>query len=140
MTGRATVAFARLREERGPGRDSGVDGCGRNTMRSDVRPAPLLAGALTLALAAAGCGSGGDTQEAVTQTARETVGVKGSGTERTVESRRHVIVQDTKKVIDADTGQVLKTEETKTPVTVTEKKTVEHKVDVKTGETKKTVE
>jgi hypothetical protein len=65
--------------------------------------------------------------------------VKGAGTERTVESKRHVIVQDTKKVIDTDTGQVLKTEETKTPVTITEQKTTERKVEVNSGETKKIV-
>jgi len=39
----------------------------------------------------------------------------------------------------ADTGQVLKTEETKTPVTITEQKTTERKVEVNSGETKKTV-
>jgi hypothetical protein len=109
-------------------------------MRSDVRPATLFAGLLTLSLGVAGCGGGEGTRESPGQTAKETLGVKGTGTERTVESRRHVIVQDTKNVIDADTGQVLKTEETKMPVTVTEQKTVEHKVDVKSGETKKTAE
>ena len=108
-------------------------------MRSYIRLAPLLAGILSLSLAVAGCWRGGDDEEAATQTAKEALGVKGTGTERTIESQRHVIVQDTKKVIDADTGQVLKTEETKTPVTVTEQKTTERKVDVDSGETKKTV-
>ena len=50
-----------------------------------------------------------------------------------------MIVEDTKKVIDAQTGEVLKTQETRTPVTVTEQKTIEHDVNVKPGETKKTV-
>ena len=109
-------------------------------MRSDARLAMLFAGVFILGLGVAGCGGGGDTEQAASQTAQETLGVKGTGTERTVESQRRVIVQDTKKVIDADTGQVLKTEESKTPVTVTERKTVEHKVDVKSGETKKTTE
>ena len=51
-----------------------------------------------------------------------------------------MIVEDTKKVIDPKTGEVLKTQETRTPVTVTEQKTVEHDVNVKPGETKTTVE
>lgn len=109
-------------------------------MRIEVRPSRLVAGVFTLALGVAGCSGGDETQDAATQTAREALGVKKQGTEHAVESQRRVIVQDTKKVIDADTGQVLKTEETKTPVTVTEQKTVEHQVDVKTGETKKTAD
>jgi hypothetical protein len=108
-------------------------------MRSYVRLATYLVGILSLTLGVAGCWRGGEVEEAATQTAKEALGVKGTGTERTVESQRNVIVQDTKKVIDADTGQVLKTEETKTPVTITEQKTTERKVEVNSREMKKTV-
>jgi hypothetical protein len=108
-------------------------------MRSYLRLATLFAGVCTLTLVAVGCRRGGDVEEAASQSAKEALGVKGTGTERSIESQRHVIVQDTKKVIDADTGQILKSEETKTPVTVTQQKTIESKVDVNSGETKKTV-
>jgi hypothetical protein len=109
-------------------------------MRSDSRLARLFAAVFILAWGSRVAAGAGHTEQAASQTAQETLGVKGTGTERTVESQRRVIVQDTKKVIDADTGQVLKTEETKTPVTVTEQKTVERRVDVTSGETKKTAE
>jgi hypothetical protein len=108
-------------------------------MRSHVRLATLSVGFFALTFLVAGCRRGGDVEETATQSAKEALGVKETGRERTVESKRQVIVQDTKKVIDADTGQVLKTEETKTPVTITEQKTVEHDVKVNPGETKKTV-
>jgi hypothetical protein len=104
-------------------------------MRSYVRRAALLGGILSMSLGVVGCWKGGEVEE----TAKEALGGKGTGTERTVESQQHVIVQDTKKVIDSDTGQVLKTEETKTPVTITEQRTTERNVEVKSGETKKTI-
>jgi hypothetical protein len=108
-------------------------------MRSYIRLATLFAGVFTLTLVAVGRRRGGDAEEAATQSAKEALGVKETGTERAIESQRHVVVQDTKKVIDADTGEVLKTEETKTPVTITEQKTTERKVEVNSRETKKTV-
>jgi hypothetical protein len=107
-------------------------------MRSSLRSVLLYAGLITLVFLSEGCGRDRD-ETAATQQAREALGVKETGKERTVESKRSVIVEDTKKVIDAETGQVLKTQETKTPVTITEQKTVEHDVNVKSGETQKTV-
>ncbi|MFO0890213.1 MAG: hypothetical protein U0790_13870 [Isosphaeraceae bacterium] len=50
-----------------------------------------------------------------------------------------MIVQQTTKVIDRQTGEVLKTEETDTPVRITEEKTVERDVDVNRGEPQKVV-
>jgi hypothetical protein len=108
-------------------------------MRCTLRSVWLSVGLVILALLAAGCRRAGDVEGSATREAREAVGVRETGKERSVESSRSVIVEDTKRVIDAETGQVLKTEETKTPVTITEKKTVEHSLDVKTGETSKTV-
>src|SRR4051794_22298607 len=133
------AAFTGLCEGWGPGRGSVRDCCGRTTMRRYLCLATLFVGVCTLTLVAVGCRRGGDVEEAATQSATEALGVKGTGTERTIESQRHVIVQDTKKVVDADTGQVLKTEETKTPVTITEQKTIERKVDVNSGEMKKKI-
>jgi len=108
-------------------------------MRSITRFATLSVGLVGLVLLSAGCGRGRDAEDSATQQAREALGVKDTAKERTVETRRSVIVEDTKKVIDAQTGEVLKSQETRTPVTVTEQKTVEHDVNVKPGETKKTV-
>jgi hypothetical protein len=108
-------------------------------MRCTLRSGSLSVGLVILALLAAGCRRDEGVEGSATREAREAVGVRETGKVRTVESKRSVIVEDTKKVIDAQTGQVLKTEQTKTPVTITEQKTVEHNVDVKTGETSKTV-
>src|SRR4051794_5483666 len=133
------AAFTGLCEGWGPGRGSVRDCCGRTTMRRYLCLATLFVGVCTLTLVAVGCRRGGDVEEAASQSAKEALGVKETGTARAIESQRHVIVQDTKKVIGADTGQILKSEETKTPVTVTQQKTIESKVDVNSGETKKTV-
>src|SRR4051812_48755983 len=111
---------------------------GRIIMRNTVRLATFSVGLVACTLLAAGCGRGRD-EDSATQQAREALGIKEAGKERTVESKRDVIVEDTKKVIDAKTGEVLKTQETRTPVTVTEQKTIEHDVNVKPGETQKTV-
>ena len=106
-------------------------------MRSSIHFATLSVGLISFTLLAAGCRRGEDVEGSPTQQAREALGVKEAGKERTVESKRSVIVEDTKKVIDAQTGEVLKTQETRTPVTVTEQKTVEHDVNVKPGRRKR---
>src|SRR4051794_5051518 len=107
-------------------------------MPRQVNLAAPFIGLLALPLLLAGCGRH-DEDTATTQYAKDTLGVKEAGKERSVESKRQVIVEDTKKVIDANTGEVLKTEDTKTPVTITEQKTIERDVKVKPGATQKTV-
>lgn len=92
------------------------------------------------AILLAGCDQGVDVEDTAEQSAREALGVDGDGTERTVETQRDVIVQDTTQVIDAQTGEVIKTEETQTPVTITQEKTVERDVDVDTGESTTIIE
>src|SRR3954464_13829175 len=72
---------------------------GRPMMRSSVRSVFLYAGLITLVFLSEGCGRDRD-ETAATQQAREALGVKETGKERTVESKRSVIVEDTKKVID----------------------------------------
>jgi hypothetical protein len=136
-TGMLIAAFTGLCERWVPGCPSIPDYRGRITMRSSVRLATPFAGVVALTLVAAGCWRSGEVEDAAAQTAKKTL--EGTGTERTVESQQHVIVQDTKKVIDANTGQVIKAEETKTPVTITVQRTTERKVEVNSGETKKTV-
>jgi hypothetical protein len=92
-----------------------------------------LAGLLTLTLAALGCEQRTEVKDTPEQSAREALGVGERGPERTVESRRDVVVEDTTRVIDAKTGEVLKAEETRTPVTITEEKTVDRDVNVQAG-------
>ncbi len=88
-----------------------------------------------------GCEKGADVEDTAAQSAEEAVGLSGDdGTERTVSQQEDVLVKDTTEVIDRDTGEVIKTEETVTPVTVQKEKTVETDVDVDTGETTTTVE
>lgn len=88
-----------------------------------------------------GCEQGVDVEDTPEQSAQEAFGIDdSSGTSQTIERQDEVIVRDSTEVIDPDSGQTVKTEETLTPVTVTEEKTVETDVNVDTGETTTTVD
>ena len=99
--------------------------------------APLMAFALLFT----GCDQGLDVEDTPEQSAKEALGVKDTdSSSRSVENQRDVIVKDTTEVIDSETGKVIKTEETETPVTITEEKTINRDVNVDTGKTKTRVE
>jgi hypothetical protein len=132
----------RFADENGAGGANGFVGIhvpGDEAMRVTTRYPLLFGGLFVLTSVVAGCENGFDRKESPEEAAREAVGTKERRQERTTEAKRDVIVEDTTKVIDRDTGQVLKTEQTKTPVTVTEEKTTEHDLNVRSGESQKTV-
>src|SRR4051812_33448386 len=73
-------------------------------------------------------------------TAQEALGITpGKESEKSVEKSTDVIVQDTKKVIDAKTGEVISEKTKSTPVTVQQAKEVKTEVDVKVGQPQSTV-
>lgn len=100
-------------------------------MRIKAMTAAILFGA---SLVAAGCGEpeAKNSREAV----KDALDLPANtvGPERTVEKK--VIVEQTTKVIDQDTGQVLQSEKKTTPATVT--KETQIKVDV--GESQKEID
>jgi len=108
-------------------------------MREKIRSSRFVLSFISMALFLGGCRKEADIEDTPQQAAREALGVKEGSKERTTEARRDVIVQETTKVIDPSTGQVIKTEETRTPVTITEQKTVDRDVDVNAGASKTVV-
>lgn len=102
----------------------------------------ILWAALFSFTALVGCEQGLDVEDTPEQSAQEAFGIdEGGDTQQTtIERQDDVIVRDTTEVIDPDTGQTVKTEETETPVTVTEEKTIETDVNVDTGESTTKVE
>ena len=96
---------------------------------------------LALMIALGGCEQGIDVENTPEQSAKEALGVEDTdSSQRTIQQERDVIVKDTTEVIDAKTGEVIKTEETKTPVTITKEKTIEQDVNVDAGKPETTVE
>ena len=71
--------------------------------------------------------------------AQEALGITpGKETKKSVETSTDVIVQDTQKVIDAKTGEVLREKTKSTPVTVQKEKEVKTDVEVKVGDSQTT--
>ena len=84
-----------------------------------------------------GCGSESNTPEA--QTATQATGIKPeSGTEKTVQSTRDVVVEKETKVVDQNTGEVLSDKKESTPVKIIEQKFEKRDVKVDVGDTKTT--
>lgn len=106
-------------------------------LRSALRYSSFLA----LVLLLGGCEQGVDVEDTPEQSAQEALGIEDTdATSRTIEQERDVIVRDTTKVLDADTGEVITTEQTETPVSIIQEKTIERDVNVDAGETETTVE
>ncbi len=105
-------------------------------MRDKIRLISFVTCFVSLSLILGGCRKEADIEDTPEQAAIEALGVKQGSKERTTEARRNVVVQETTKVIDPSTGQVIKTEETRTPVTITEQKSVDRDVDVNAGDSK----
>ncbi|GAC1473971.1 MAG: hypothetical protein NVSMB9_23510 [Isosphaeraceae bacterium] len=85
----------------------------------------------------AGCSD--NKQSEAAKTAEQALGVNPDGSsKKTVESKRDVIVEQEKRVIDAQTGEVLSDKKVSTPVTISEEKSVKTDVKVKIGDPKST--
>lgn len=88
----------------------------------------------TLASIGIFAGCSGESDNVAEQTAGQAVGVQsGSKTIKGEEVKRSVIVQEEKKVVDANTGEVISDKKTTTPVTITEEKQVKTNVKVDAG-------
>jgi hypothetical protein len=104
--------------------------------------AKLAACTLTIGGLAAGCNHQATVEETPAEAARQAVGITDAseGKEKTTAQERNVLVEQTTKVTDAKTGEVITTEKEVTPVTVKEEKTVDTDVNVDVGNTTKTVD
>jgi hypothetical protein len=90
---------------------------------------------------AAGCNKGEKLDESPAEAAKQAEGVNNNeGTRDTVTDRKNVVVDESTKVIDPDTGKVTTTEEKQTPVTIDKKEKVDTDTDVNVGDTEKKVE
>lgn len=101
-----------------------------------MRPNRTFAALMTAAAAApllllVGCNDGNDAERAV----KDVAGVE-EGTETTTRdvNESDYIVEDTRKVIDADSGEVVGERTTTTGVTVQEEVKVEREVNVQAGD------
>lgn len=75
------------------------------------------------------------------QVAEEALGVRDDRTtEKTTVVERDVLVEETTRVVDRKTGEVLKTEKEVTPVTVRQEKEVTKEVEVDAGDTTRVVD
>lgn len=102
-----------------------------------LRAGHLAAGLCSLALLAGCRDTPADSPERV---AEEALGVQDDKqTEKSTVVDRDVIVEETTRVVDRQTGEVLKTEKEVTPVTIKQEKQVTKDVNVEVGDTTKVV-
>lgn len=107
-------------------------------IRRSVLPQFSLAVALTLPAVLGGlAGCKNDAETPAAKSAEEALGVdpNSSRSNRTVVDKHNVIVEDTKKVTDAKTGEVLSEKTVSTPVTIEQQKSEKTDVKVKVGDT-----
>lgn len=101
-------------------------------MRLSVTRLDIASAGLAIVATFGGCSD--ESRTPAGQSAEQAVGVQpGEKSTETVATRRDVIVEEEKRVIDAKTGEVLSDRKTDTPVSITEKKELKTTVQVDVG-------